>query len=416
MLSYFAIVRIPVILAVFLCAHILCRRRWTAMAFLPLLGLLLTSAGDTAGAWEKMCIFFGAAHIGWFAFLAGRGRFSWPTAGILTFVLLPFLTVVVFPKIGGVRECAFAGYAFCTILSVSAAVGARKSPGGGFYLAGLTALMVSDIGIALDLADVRGAAPAVAPLYVLALTLLLIALVRGLPAPQPAEKLAPPLTRQHQDARVMLCFGLAIPLLFLAAMVFYNGQYCWYTDFISESGLITIGKNRPNHLAAWLLTSGLTAAGLLCGWYFVERFRWGDAPRWQRALILAFGVLGAIGLAGIGGAPFDRHPDVHNFCTLCTVPFGIAILLSALTGDDRFGRRSEKSIWLIFILFILAVVGGLAFLVHQKAHGLPSNPTGPFMQKMTVLAFYIYMLGQVIAYARNTRTPGSGAITPATAE
>ena len=214
----------------------------------------------------------------------------------------------------------------------------------------------------------------------------------------------------------MTCLGCAIPLLYLAAMYFYNGRYCWYTDFISESGLTVVAKTRPNSLSAWLLASGLTASGLLCGWYFVERFRWGDAPRWQRALILCFGVLGSAGLAGIGGAPFDRHPDVHNFCTLCTVPFGIAILLSALTGDDRFGRRSEKSIWLIFILFILAVVGGLAFLVHQKAHGLPSNPTGPFMQKMTVLAFYIYMLGQVIAYARNTRTPGSGAITPATAE
>ncbi|MCI5779557.1 MAG: hypothetical protein MR051_07075, partial [Lentisphaeria bacterium] len=83
----------------------------------------------------------------------------------------------------------------------------------------------------------------------------------------------------------------------------------------------------------------------------------------------------------------------------------IAIFCSALTSDDQFGRRGEKGIWLVFMLFILAVIGGLTFL---KGHGLPSRPTGPFIQKMTVLAFYIYMLGQVIAYARNTRTRRCG--------
>ena len=41
--------------------------------------------------------------------------------------------------------------------------------------------------------------------------------------------------------------------------------------------------------------------------------------------------------------------------------------------------------------------------LRHSSHGLPSRPTGPFIQKMTVLAFYIYMLGQVIAYARNAR-------------
>ena len=197
--------------------------------------------------------------------------------------------------------------------------------------------------------------------------------------------------------------GGMLPLFFIAAMVLYNGNYCWYADFISESGLVMVKKVRPNHLAAWLLTAGLTGSAMLCGWYFVERFRWGKAPLWQRAAIMFFGVLGAIGLAGIGIAPFDQHPDLHNFCTLCTVPFGIAIIFSALTPSDRFGRRSEKTIWLVFILFILAVIGGLTYLVNHKPYGLPSTPTGPFVQKMTVLAFYIYMLGQVFAYARNTR-------------
>ena len=101
--------------------------------------------------------------------------------------------------------------------------------------------------------------------------------------------------------------------------------------------------------------------------------------------------------------PFDQHPVGHNFCTLCTVPFGLAILFSALTGDDRFGRRGEKAVWLVFILFVLTVTGGLTYLSHQTDQGLPSNPTRPFTQKTVVLAFYTYMMGQVIAYACNTR-------------
>ena len=406
MLTTFALIRVPVILAVFGAAWYFYRRKSVPRAalpalLLPLAGLLITTAGDLSGNWFRACFVFGAAHLCWFAFQVRRGRFSWATAGMLTLFLLPLLATVVFPAVDDSHEIAFVWYAFCTVLSVSAAVGARRTPGGGLFLAGVSALMVSDVCIGLGLANVRGAWSAVGPLYVAALGILLVALVRSIPAPQPESELAPPPIRQRRNALVMQYVGCLLPLLFLGAMLRYNGHYCWYAEYISESGLVFV-KKLPNHLAAWLLTSGLTGSALLCAWYFAERFRWGKGPLWQRTLILVFGVLGGIGLAGIGGAPFDQHPDLHNFCTLCTVPFGIAILLSSLTPSDQFGRRSEKAVWLIFAVFILAAVGALTYL---KQHGLPSRPTGPFIQKMTVLAFYIYMLGQVIAYARNTR-PG----------
>ena len=405
MLTIFALSRVPVILAVFGAAWYFYRRKAVPRTpfpelLLPLAGLLITTAGDLSGNWFRACFVFGAAHLCWFTFLVRRGRFSWEAAGVLTWFLLPLLAAVVFPAVDDAHEIAFTYYAFCTVLSVSAAVGARRTPGGGFYLAGVSTLMVSDVCIGLALANVRGAWSAVGPLYVAALGILLVALVRSIPAPQPESELAPPQIRQHRNALVMQYVGVCLPLLFLGAMLCYNGHYCWYAEYISESGLVFV-KKLPNRFAAWLLTSGLTGSALLCAWYFTERFRWGKGPRWQRTLILVFGVLGGIGLAGIGGAPLDQHPDLHNFCTLCTVPFGIAILFSSLTPTDRFGSRSEKTIWLTFILFILAVIGGLTFL---KGHGLPSRPTGPFIQKMTVLAFYIYMLGQVIAYARNIRS------------
>ena len=190
--------RVPVILIVFLLARRHFRRRGvpcTPWPFLltALLGLLLTTGGDLATAksnWPLACLFFGLSHLCWFAYLLGRGRFSWGAAGVLTLLIAPLLAAVVMPKIGAGLKLPFAGYALCTILSVSAAVGARRSPGGRFWLAGLLALMVSDICIGLSMAKVRGAGPMILPLYYLSLGLLLAALVRGIPAPRPKRKVA----------------------------------------------------------------------------------------------------------------------------------------------------------------------------------------------------------------------------------
>jgi len=190
--------RVPVILAVFFLALRHERRRGVACSPLPmlltaLLGLLLTTGGDLATAksnWVLGCLFFGLSHLCWFAFLIGRGRFSWGAAGVLTLLIAPLLAAVVLPKVGAGLRLPFAGYALCTILSVSAAFGARRSPGGGFWLAGLLVLMVSDICIGLSMAKVRGAGPMILPLYYVSLALLLAALVRGIPAPRPKRKVA----------------------------------------------------------------------------------------------------------------------------------------------------------------------------------------------------------------------------------
>ena len=155
MLTVFAWGRVPVFLIAFLWAHRFYRRKITAAAVLPLLGLLITTAGDLCGNWFRACFVFGAAHLCWFAFLIHRGRFSWQTAGLLTLFMLPLLGTVVLPAVDDAHELAFVWYAFCTVISVAAAVGARRSPGGGFYVAGTAALMLSDVCIGLHLAGVQ---------------------------------------------------------------------------------------------------------------------------------------------------------------------------------------------------------------------------------------------------------------------
>ena len=284
MLTIFALIRVPVVLAVFAAAWRHHRKKAVPLTpfpalLLPLAGLLITTAGDLSGNWFRACFVFGASHLCWFAFLVRRGRFSWEAAGVLAFLLLPLLAAVVFPAVNNAHEIAFTWYAFCTVISVSAAVGARKAPGGGFYLAGVSTLMVSDVCIGLGLAHVLHAWSAVGPLYIAALALLLVALARGIPAPPPKPEFAPSPVRQHRYALVMQWIGICLPLLFLAAMFFYNGHYCWYAEYISESGLVFAKKRLPNHLAAWLLTSGLTVSALLCAWYFAERFRRGQICR-----------------------------------------------------------------------------------------------------------------------------------------
>lgn len=417
MLTTFALYRIPVI-AVLLAAALFLRRRDVAPALalrlltLPLLGLLATSAGDMVMARGKLiggCAFFGFAHLCFFCFLARRGDFAWEAAGILTLLLVPFLAVLIFPAMERREKIAVAAYAFCSVVSLSAAIGCRRAPAGRLYLGGIAALVVSDLLLSLRLAKIMNIEWPIAVFYAISPLLLTAALLRSIPsflfAPGETERIGgagDALCRQHRNALVMQYAGFAMPFLFLGAMMLYNGSYCWYDDYISASGLIFLKGHRPNHLSAWLLTSGLTGSGMLCAWYFEECFRHGGAPFWQRCVILFSGVLGGIGLVGIGIAPFDQHPDLHNACTLCTVPFGIAIFFSSLTPGDRFGTRTEKTIWLIFVLFTLAVIGALTWLTGHKPVGLPRSPTGPVVQKMVVLAFYIYMLGQVVAYCRNT--------------
>ena len=405
-LTIFALCRIPIELAVFGFAlryyrrhRVSCSPPWALATALA--GLFATTAGDLSGNWERACFGFGISHLCWFSFLVGRGRFSWPTAGVLAALLLPLEAAVVLPHVE--NDMPFVGYALCTILSVSAAVGARRSPGGKFYTAGLLTLMISDVCIGLSFADVRFAALAISPLYIASLVILLVALVRGIPAARPLADLAPAPIRQRRNAMAMSVIGVLTPAFFVMAMFFYNGNYCWYSHFISQSGLVFVDQVRPNHLSAWLLSTGLTVSALLCGWYFIERFRWGQGSVWQRWAIMLFGLIGAVGLAGIGAAPFDQHPDLHTFFTLCSVPFGIAIFLASLTPGDCFGRRGEKAIWLVFVGFVLACIAALSYLERLKQGGLPSDPIGRVIQKITVVGFYCYMLGQVVTYAVNTR-------------
>lgn len=408
MWSLFLWGRLPVVLIIF-AAALRKKSVKNILHLLPvLLGLLLTSPGDWAMSHGNMlggCVFFGMAHLCWFAYLVRRGVFSWHLAGVLTFLLLPFLAALVFPRVGDDLEIAFSLYTFCSIISVSAAWGARKAPCGIWYLAGTAALLVSDVFIALRLTGAVWAKWAVGPIYLASLILLATALIRNISAAGTKSddniNIAPQ-DQMHRNAVIQLWAGCLMPLFFLAAMIFYNGNYCWYTQYISSSGVVFLKNRAPNHLSAWLLSSGLTGSALLCWWYFADRFRWGKGFFWQRGMMLLFGTIGCIGLAGIGATPYDQHPELHELFTLCSVPFGLA-LACTVTADDLFGRRSEKVIWLIFVLFTGAAALCFSYLRKVAPYGLPPTPTGQVIQKMVVLAFYVYMLGQVITYVYNSR-------------
>lgn len=406
---------LPVIPAAFFAVYRYHRSRNAVLTGLPILmlpltGLVLFCAGGLAGTGAAACALLGLAHLCWFACLVRRGRFSWPTAGLLTLFLVPLLGVLVLPD---TSKLPFGGYALCTLLSVSAAAGARRSPGGLLCLAGLLTQLLADFRLGLGEADLHGLSPAPGLLSLVSAILLLASLVRCIPAlpPEPDPVLPPDPVRRYRHAKIMLAVGLVIPLFILAAMIFYNGHYSWYRNIISESGFLYVEK-RPNRFSAWLLSTGLTASGLLCAWYFYECSRWGLARRWQKALILFFGVTGGLGLLGIAAAPLDRYPDLHLFFTLCSGPFALAILFSLLTPGDCFGRRSEKLIWLVFAAFNIVILETLAYLITLKKDGLPHIPTDPIIQKIAVTGFYIYMLGQMVTYAVNARREAAAEARP----
>ena len=90
----------------------------------------------------------------------------------------------------------------------------------------------------------------------------------------------------------------------------------------------------------------------------------------------------------------------------CSPRWALATALAGLlatTAGDCFGHRGEKAIWLVFVGFVLICIAALSYLERLKQGGLPSNPIARVIQKITVVAFYCYMLGQVVTYAVNTR-------------
>lgn len=206
-------------------------------------------------------------------------------------------------------------------------------------------------------------------------------------------------------SRLLLVAGCLVPAFFIAAMYFCVGGCSWSGEFISGSGL-TVIDGRPNTLSAVLLSCGLALSGLLCVGYFALRAAYGKGAPALRISVGVCGVAGGLGLVGIGVFPFDRFPDIHNFFTLCWMPFSLAMLAASLTPSDRFGSRREKLIWLVFVLYGLAISGTLSWLIRRPPHPLPFRPTGPLVQKIMVVGFYVYMLGQVIRMniSEQTRT------------
>ena len=196
-------------------------------------------------------------------------------------------------------------------------------------------------------------------------------------------------------SRLLLAAGCAVPVFFAAAMIFCVGGYSWIGEFISASGR-TVINGRPNTFSAVSLSCGLVFSGVLCGGHFVVRAAWSAGGRLLRWTMGICGVIGACGLVGIGLAPFDRFPDLHNFFTLCWIPFVLAILLSSFTPSDRFGTRREKLIWLVFMLYGLTICGALCWLIGRPPCPLPFRPTGPLVQKILVVGFYVYMMGQIV--------------------
>lgn len=199
--------------------------------------------------------------------------------------------------------------------------------------------------------------------------------------------------------------GTALAALLMAtAAAVYAKPYSWSGEYLSAMGRTALQNGKPNLLGSVFFNASLISCGLLCFWYFLLRLRYGNGLRIRHWAMFFMAAIGSAGLIGIGCTPYNLHPHIHDACTQVIVAWFLCIVF-ACTGrqEDLFAKRGENVVWLFFSLYALFFAHLLRIRIDVPPNALPHTPIGQINQKMVILAFFIYMWGQIIRLYINTR-------------
>lgn len=199
--------------------------------------------------------------------------------------------------------------------------------------------------------------------------------------------------------------GTAVAALLMAiAAAVYAKPYSWSGEYLSAMGWTSLRDGTPNLASSICFNASLISCGLLCFWYFLLRLRYGSGSRVRHWAMFAMAVIGSAGLVGIGCTPENLHPYIHNACTKVIIAWFLCIVSAcAARRDDLFAKRGENAVWLLFALYALFFAHLLRLRINVPPDALPHTPIGQINQKMVILAFFIYMWGQIIRLYVNTR-------------
>jgi len=205
----------------------------------------------------------------------------------------------------------------------------------------------------------------------------------------------------NRYALVLLSCVLAVAGLIFLAMAAYPVPYSWPKYYLSALGLTVLKNGTANPVSSLLFNFALILAGVMTASYFYVR---GGCSRWKivKYLLWTAGIVGGAGLAGVGVFPYNRAPDVHNWCTfIASGGLVSAVILTLGTIGKSKITASETVLWVIFGFFTLLVWGALATVRAQSL--VPSTPTGQIQQKILVAFFWLYMFWNSLTLFLRTR-------------
>ncbi len=172
-------------------------------------------------------------------------------------------------------------------------------------------------------------------------------------------------------------------LTFLAAF-FYPGGYDYFTYYFSELGAVFARNSDANTFSATLFFIALTAVSITLILFWLSLLKYFSKSKLERILSLfgfGMGLLCTPLLIGVALFPLDTQLEVHFvFVMAHFLLFSLAILLYSII----FILDGQNSWPLAFFGLVTLAIG--VFLMVD-----PMSPNAPFLQKVVVYSYFIWV-------------------------
>jgi hypothetical protein len=195
--------------------------------------------------------------------------------------------------------------------------------------------------------------------------------------------------------------------LLLTAMAWYPGAnvetsqgHAWLGDFLSNMGRTRVGP-WDNTTSCLLFNGMLLLAGAVLAVFWRVR---ASFLTWRRAenTLKQCGMAMGVAIGGIGLAPCDHLPNIHNLMTYVAIALGvICFALCAFASREDFESSASRQGWLAVLVAGGAAQALCVFFVFQGS--MPTHPALPVMQKVFVLLLAVWMAWQGHLFGRASR-------------
>lgn len=183
-------------------------------------------------------------------------------------------------------------------------------------------------------------------------------------------------------------------VLLLIAMRWYPGEdagvrrgYPFSGDFLSTLGRTRAGS-WDNTVSCLIFNGTLLISGPILAVFWRARAYFLTRPG-TGTILRGCGLTMSFAMAGIGLAPCDLFPHVHDMMTYAAIVLGVVCFTLCFIGSHReFESVQSKLGWLSIL--VMAGVAQALFIWLISIGTISSSPTLPLMQKLFVLLLALW--------------------------